>query len=196
MSSNFASHQTTWHNKRISIKGYSVPRHFSWIENYKLIRWKPLPIRRSSHPEATCKKAVLENFSIFTVKHLSWSLLLIKLQAFVLYKKVFVKISQISQENTCAGVSLEISMNSLFNKVPGLKFCNFIIKRLQHKWFPLNIEKFLRTVFYRTPSGGCFWTFQRTELWKEVQKNYSQIFANGFLRITTLTKCKFENDIY
>ena len=37
MSSNFVSHQATWHNKRTSVKGYSVPRHFSWIENHKLI---------------------------------------------------------------------------------------------------------------------------------------------------------------
>ena len=26
----------SWYNKRILIKGYSVPRDFSWIENYKL----------------------------------------------------------------------------------------------------------------------------------------------------------------
>ena len=26
-----------WYNKRISRKGHSVPRDFSWIENYKLI---------------------------------------------------------------------------------------------------------------------------------------------------------------
>ena len=35
--SSVASHQTRWHNKRILRKGYSVPRDFSWIENYKLI---------------------------------------------------------------------------------------------------------------------------------------------------------------
>ena len=28
---------TRWYNKRILIKGYSVPGDFSWIENYKLI---------------------------------------------------------------------------------------------------------------------------------------------------------------
>ena len=32
-----ASHQTRWYNKRMLTKGYSVPRDFSWIENYKLI---------------------------------------------------------------------------------------------------------------------------------------------------------------
>ena len=35
--SSVASHQTRWHNKRILIKGYSILRDFSWIENSKLI---------------------------------------------------------------------------------------------------------------------------------------------------------------
>ena len=30
------SHLIRWYNKRILRKGYSVPRDFSWIENYKL----------------------------------------------------------------------------------------------------------------------------------------------------------------
>ena len=36
---------------------------------------------------------------------------------------------------------------SLFNKVAGLKAPNFIKKSLQHKFFPVNIAKFLRTLF-------------------------------------------------
>ena len=40
IASSIASHQTRRHNKRISIKGYSVPRDFSWIENYKLYECK------------------------------------------------------------------------------------------------------------------------------------------------------------
>ena len=40
-------------------------------------------------------------------------------------------------------------LESLFNKVA--KACNFIKKRLQHKCFPANIAKFLKTAFlYRT----------------------------------------------
>ena len=30
----------------------------------------------------------------------------------------------------------------------GLKTCIFIKKRLQHKYFPVNIAKFLRTAFF------------------------------------------------
>ena len=36
-------------------------------------------------------------------------------------------------------------MESLFNKVAGLQATNFIKKRLQHKCFPVNTAKFLRT---------------------------------------------------
>ena len=45
-------------------------------------------------------------------------------------KKLFLKISQYLQENTCAGVS--------FNKVK---------RKLQHGCFPVNIAKFLRISF-------------------------------------------------
>ena len=34
--SSVASNQTRWYNKRILRKSYSIPRDFSWIENYKL----------------------------------------------------------------------------------------------------------------------------------------------------------------
>ena len=34
-------------------------------------------------------------------------------------------------------------LESLFNKVAGLKACNFIKKRFQHRCFPVNILKFL-----------------------------------------------------
>ena len=36
MASDFVSHQARWHDNRISTKSYSVPRHFSWLKNYKL----------------------------------------------------------------------------------------------------------------------------------------------------------------
>ena len=39
-------------------------------------------------------------------------------------------------------------MESRFDKVATLKSCNFIKKRLQHRCFPVNIAKFLRTVFF------------------------------------------------
>ena len=39
-------------------------------------------------------------------------------------------------------------LESLFNKSAGLQVCNFMKKRLQHRCFPVNIAKYLRTAFY------------------------------------------------
>ena len=56
------------------------------------------------------------------------------------FKKVFLKIFRHSQKNTCVGVSFS-----------GLNVRNLIKKRLQHRCFPMNIAKFLKTaLFYRT----------------------------------------------
>ena len=44
-------------------------------------------------------------------------------------------------------------LESLFNKFTAMEVCNFFKKTLQHKCFPLNFAKFLRTpflFFYRT----------------------------------------------
>ena len=38
---------------------------------------------------------------------------------------------------------------SLFNKIAGLKTCNFVKNRLQHNCFPVNIAKFLRAPILR-----------------------------------------------
>ena len=39
-------------------------------------------------------------------------------------------------------------LESLSNKVTGLKACNFIQQRLQHKCFPVNTAKYLRRAFF------------------------------------------------
>ena len=53
----------------------------------------------------------------------------------VLLKKLFQQILQHSQEN-CVGVSFLIL---------SLKVCSFIKRRLQHRYFPVNIPKILKT---------------------------------------------------
>ena len=42
--SNVTSHQTMWHDKRISIKPYSIPWSVSWVQSYKLALKFPFPI--------------------------------------------------------------------------------------------------------------------------------------------------------
>ena len=54
-------------------------------------------------------------------------------------KKVFLEISQNSQENTCARVSFLIKF---------LRPANLLKKRLWDRCFPMNFAKFLRTPFF------------------------------------------------
>ena len=67
----------------------------------------------------------------------------------VVYKKVFLEISQNSQENTCAEVSFLI-------KLQVSRLATLLKKRLWHRSFPVNFAKFLRTTFLQNTSGGCF----------------------------------------
>ena len=54
-------------------------------------------------------------------------------------KKVFLEILESSQEKTCARISLLIKLQTWGKKI------------LWHRYFPVNIAKFLRAHFYRTP---------------------------------------------
>ena len=63
--------------------------------------------------------------------------------------KMFLEISQNSQENTCARVSF-------FNKVAGLRPATLLKKRLWHRCFAVNFAKFLRTPFLQNTYGDCF----------------------------------------
>ena len=62
----------------------------------------------------------------------------------VLYEKVFLKISQTSQENYCVGVfSYEVASSCKPSA------CMFFKKRLQHKCFSVKSAKLLRTPILR-----------------------------------------------
>ena len=62
-------------------------------------------------------------------------------------KKVFLKISQNSQENTCARKRLRPA--------------TLLKKRTWHRCFPVNFVKFLITSFYRTPFVAASAFFQQ-----------------------------------
>ena len=55
-------------------------------------------------------------------------------------------------------------LESLSNKVTGLKAGNFIKKRLQRRCLPVNIAKFVRTAFFYNTSRGCFCQFDEVTL--------------------------------
>ena len=69
----------------------------------------------------------------------------------VLWKKMFLEISQYLLENTCQSL--------FFNKVAGLVPATLLKKRPKPRCFPVNFAKFVRTRFYRTPLDDCLWTF-------------------------------------
>ena len=54
-------------------------------------------------------------------------------------KKVFLKFSQNSQENTCVVICFLIKLQA--------QACNFFKKRLQDKGFTVNVANFLRVIF-------------------------------------------------
>ena len=55
---------------------------------------------------------------------------------------------------------------SFINKVAGLRPGILLKKRLCHRCFPMNFAKFLRKLFYKTPSGDCFWHLSKIDLQK------------------------------
>ena len=94
-------------------------------------------------------------------------------------KQVFLKISQCSQEYSTV-------LESLFNKVADLKAWNSIKKRLQYRYFPVNIVKFLGTAFSWNTSGGCFCTF--ITLLRQCKVMRKKLCTQLFLRQITLRK--------
>lgn len=65
-----------------------------------------------------------------------WFVLATELATTVVLWKVFLKFSQLSQENTCFG--------DFCNKVAGLKAATLLWKGLHQSCFPVNIAKFSR----------------------------------------------------
>ena len=47
-------------------------------------------------------------------------------------------------------------LESLFKKASGPQACNLIKKRLQHRYFPVNLARFSRVIFLQEISGGSF----------------------------------------
>ena len=76
------------------------------------------------------KKADLENFAIFAGKQLCWSLFILK----------------------CLG-KIPV-LESLYKEVAGENASNFIKQRLQHRYCPVNIAKFLRTPILKNICKG------------------------------------------
>ena len=85
-------------------------------------------------------------------------------------------------------------LESLLNKVAGLKVCNFIKKRLKHRCFPVKLHKFSRAPFLQNNASGRVW--KGTRLVKILQSchfkmciwNQSQMLQKDGLRKIMMNK--------
>ena len=86
-------------------------------------------------------------------------------------KKLFLKILQYSK--SCKILQI------FFNENVGLQSCNFFKKRLQHRCFPVNIAKFLRTPVLKNICQRLFERF-RTQINNITSNTWSEedIFSN------------------
>ena len=125
---------------------------------HKIKQYGRSGIYRSVRSQVFYKISVLKNFTIFTERHLCWSLFLIKLQAW--------KPTTLS-------------------------------KRLQHRCFPVNIAKLLRTAFFIEQLRWLLLDFLQNLLKTTLkiiisQESFSQkflrndflVFVEAFLKIT------------
>ena len=88
------------------------------------------------------------------------------------------------------------AFESLFNDAAGLKACNLIKRRLEHRRFPVNIVKFLRTVFF---IEDLRWLLLRCDnicdisiIWKIVA-NSKTMYICKFLQVPILTQSQYQN---
>ena len=104
-------------------------------------------------PEETLENLRFSNiFRVYRKRPLAWNGL-IKIRNRSSHqrcsaKKVLLKISQVSQESSV--------LEFLFNKVAGLQACNFIKKKLQHRFSCKICEIFKTTYFEETSMKDCF----------------------------------------
>ena len=96
---------------------------------------------KSSIPRCICSGRVAQTVLAWQISHLDSE----PATRGVLSKKVFLKISQNSSENTCIRVSVLIKLL--------VSACNFIKKRFWHRCFPMNSAKFSRARFLQNTSG-------------------------------------------
>ena len=89
-----------------------------------------------------------------------------KQQPEVFYKKVVVR-------NFAKFTGKYLCQSLFFNKVTGLSPATLLKKRLWHRCFPVNFEKFLRIAFFTE----YLWWLLLSDLNKDVSNQFSKIDA-------------------
>ena len=74
-------------------------------------------------------------------------------------------------------------LDSLFNKVSCLEACDFIKKRLQHSYFPMNMAEFLRTAFFKE---HFWWLLLKRSYWAPPQVFSIFMNVHEFFKFFTL----------
>ena len=100
-------------------------------------------------------------------------------------KKVFLEISQKSQENTCSRVSFLIKLKA---------YATLLKERLCHRCFPVNFVEFLRIPFSQNRSGRLLFKFLSDIYAHNFSDDYVHSFNFEFNKLTFL-KSRFNNFI-
>ena len=81
-------------------------------------------------------------------------------------------------------------LKSLFKKASGPQACKFIKKRLQHRYFPVKLAKFSRTLFLQNTSGGSFLKWETVTFCSKIFQGYLLCTTN-LLQLATLTMTNY-----
>ena len=102
---------------------------------------------------AKCREIFLQLFCLLDLIYFHQWIFISSHQRGVLRKRMFLEISQNSQENTYA-------RESVFKNASGLKPATLLKKRPWHRCFYVSFEKYLKTPFLKTTSGRLFLEFK------------------------------------
>ena len=132
-------------NNRCVYRKIRFAGHPKWlIWKQKMAKSLNTTLVRSSRPEVSCKKSVLENFVKFTGKHLRWSIFFNKVAGTCnLLKRdsdasVFLKFAKFAEYKSQGS-----SPNLVFNIKAGLSIFKKVISMLQWKPFKNDEKCFL-----------------------------------------------------
>ena len=67
-------------------------------------------------------------------------------------------------------------LKSLFSEVASLEAYKFIKKRLQHRCFPVNVANFLRKLYLKNTTVGCFYTWKSPGIWLNINREIGGIY--------------------
>ena len=110
---------------------------------------------------------VLEGLSLYRVSHVDFSVLthfLYSLWSFQREKQPFADVLQSVLKNFAIFTGKQLCWSLFLIK-------NFIKKRFQQRYFPVNIAKVLKTVFYRTPPVIASTKGITKKPWEEIGEN-------------------------